>query len=153
MKNINDIIEVDSKTVFIEMLISDFKLIRSNKLSIHESSVVFLGTIFSMLNRKMLFKRNSDLKEFVNNDLLKYLKKDSPYRDYLFFSRHNLIARIQKDIVLNLNYQDISNLSIFLEELLKSKLPKKNTPTNKRKKQIDPIDIISDWNDFIKNNN
>ncbi len=142
----------ESEKAVIQSLLSDFKLVRSNKLSIHESYLLFLGTLFYFFSQKFLFKRNSDLKNFVNNTLLDYLKKDVPYKNYLFSSRYNFISRVQKDIITNLGYQDIVNLSLFLEELITKSFPISKESKKGTNNKISPIDFISEWSHFIRNN-
>lgn len=130
-------------------IINDFKVIKGNKLSIHQSITMFLGTMFVFLSQKILFPKNSDLKSFTNEILVKYLKRDEPFKNYLFSSRYNLIARIQKEVLSNLEYSDIVKICNDLIEYLDSlvtidkKKPKKNI--------ISPLEFISEWSDFIKN--
>lgn len=122
----------------------DLKSILTNKFSISQSKLLFMGIICEIILNKNIFPKNSMLKEFINNNLLKYLKKQEKYRDYLFKSRTLLIATLQKQIYDNLDYNDILLLVKYLCEILPDDSKDNNKKINKNSKN----DII-DWLKFL----
>ena len=120
----------------------DLKSILTNKFSISQSKLLFMGIICEIILNKNIFPKNSMLKEFINNNLLKYLKKQEKYRDYLFKSRTLLIATLQKQIYDNLDYEDILLLVNYLCKILPDDCDKNNKKTNKNNSKKDIIDWL-----------
>ncbi|HBE9816198.1 hypothetical protein ACEI86_10580 [Clostridioides difficile] len=126
---------------------NDIKVIKGNKLSVSQSKLLFIGIMFEIILSKDIFSNNSILKEFVNIKLLKYMKMKEPFREYLFSSRTLLIARIQKEIYTNLNYQDILEIVDFLQEIIVKSETKED---NKKRNKKNPKDNsrINEWMNF-----
>lgn len=97
---------------------NDLKLIKSNKLSISQSKLLFIGIIYEILFNKDLFPKNKDLKEFTNNSLLPLFNKNEPYKDYIFKTRTTLASKIQRYIFLNLDYNNILEIVTQLDKIL-----------------------------------
>lgn len=126
---------------------NDIKVIKGNKLSVSQSKLLFIGIMFEIILSKDIFSNNSILKEFVNIKLLKYMKTKEPFKEYLFSSRTLLIARIQKEIYTNLNYQDILELADFLQEII---VKSETEEDNKKRSKKNPKDNsrINEWMNF-----
>ncbi|BFN04397.1 hypothetical protein [Clostridium tetani] len=74
------------------------KLLDSNKFSLKEKKLLFIGIIFSTICDRVLFKKNNDLKQYINI----YEKKLNlePYKDYLYDCRTSLCSRLAKDFMV-----------------------------------------------------
>lgn len=125
----------------------DLNSILTNKFSISQSKLLFMGIICEIILNKNIFPKNSMLKEFINNNLLKYLKKQEKYRDYLFKSRTLLIATLQKQIYDNLDYNDILLLVKYLCKILPDDCKDNNKKINRNNSKKD----IIDWLEFLSN--
>ena len=123
----------------------DLKIIMSNKLSISQSKLLLMGIIYEIILNKELFPRNSQLKEFINEHLINYLNKEVGFKDYLFKTRTVLAAMIQKEIYINLSYNDVMNL---VEEIYKI-LPDSIESKNKKESRKDTNKAISEWLNFL----
>ncbi|MCC0658304.1 hypothetical protein IC175_17245 [Clostridioides sp. ES-S-0123-01] len=134
----------------LEDIKNDIKIIKGNKLSISQSKLLFIGIMFEIILNKDLFPKNSILKDFVNCKLLSYIKINEPFKEYLFSTRTLLIARIQKEVYINLNYQDILKLVDFLQEFI-VKFDSKEESIKVDKKISKNSSAINEWVDFINN--
>ncbi|MGL9771528.1 hypothetical protein [Enterococcus sp. DIV0996a] len=94
--------------------INSFSTLNSNKFSKDQSISLFFGTLFMLLSDKDIFKKNSDIKLFL--DVV--LKKE--YKDYLFRSRPYLISRVLNDVRKGMSYSELiilsSTISTFLNK-------------------------------------
>lgn len=124
----------------------DIKIITTNKLSTSQSKLLFMGMIYEIILRKDLFPKNSDLKSFVDKIFKKYFVGKEPLRDYLYLSRTILGARIQKEIMLALEYNQIIEIVNEIYEVL---------PIENSKKSVNPKNInnnakLGEWMSFIR---
>lgn len=123
----------------------DIKLITSNKLSTSQSKLLFMGIIYEIILRKDLFPRNSDLKEFVDKLFAKYIYNKEPLRDYLYLSRTLLSSRIQKDILQNLEYNQIIDIVNKIYEVFPIDEPQKSSNTRNSNNSE-----LGEWMNFIR---
>ncbi len=131
----------------VEDIRNDFKIVISNKLSISQSRLLFMGIIYELILRKDIFPRNDDLKGF-NNIFVKKFNNKTPFKEYLYNSRTLLASRLQKNIISELNYTQIIEV---VNEIL-TVLPdykEKQEKVKKTKKNNDTY--VSDWINLIKN--
>lgn len=77
--------------------IEHIRLLNSNKFSMKEKTLLFIGILSTTICDKNLFKRNSELKEYIK--LYENVIKTKPYRDYLFHSRTLLSSRMIRDFM------------------------------------------------------
>lgn len=114
----------------LEQVAKDLEFMLSNRLNIEQSKAFCLGIIFEILNRRDIFPKNIDLKEFVEDVFLEYKDdKEEPYRAYLYASRNLLASRICSTVLRNCTYTDIKNIQnkildkyvVFEKEERKSK--------------------------------
>ena len=124
----------------------DLKIIMSNKLSIFQSKLLFMGIIYEIILSKELFSKNSQLKEFVNGHLVKYLNKGNEFKDYLFKTRTILAATIQKQIYNELDYNNILDVVEELYKILPDRLYEQNKRGNKKNSNY----VVSEWLNFLK---
>ncbi|WP_313757088.1 hypothetical protein [Tissierella sp.] len=132
----------------VEDIRNDFKIVISNKLSISQSRLLFMGIIYELILRKDIFPRNDDLKGFINNIFVKKFNNKTPFKEYLYNSRTLLASRLQKNIISELNYTQIIEV---VNEIL-TVLPdykEKQEKVKKTKKNNDTY--VSDWINLIKN--
>lgn len=122
----------------------DIKIISSNKLSMSQSKLLFMGITFEIILRKDLFPKNSNLKAFINNLYLKYFIDKEPFKEYIYVSRTILGARVQRKIKSDLNYNQI----IQIVNELYNMLPNDDINKNKGNKKNGNKDI-SEWMNFI----
>ncbi|QGG51433.1 hypothetical protein [Lysinibacillus pakistanensis] len=127
----------------LEQLNKDIQLILSNKLNSSQSFLLFLGITLEILLRKDLFKKNSDLQSFIEVLYIPKTKKREPFKEYLYLSRTQLAARLNRIIIEELNYSDIIDISKKLLELL----PSENTTRKGQNTSQD--DAVSEWMNFL----
>lgn len=72
--------------------INDLSLLQKNKYSIKQANRMFYGILFELIQNKLIFKKNEDLKVFTE------FITDIAYKDYLFASRSLLASRVIKDL-------------------------------------------------------
>lgn len=132
----------------LEEINSDLKLIISNKLSIHQSKLLFMGIIYEIILNKELFPKNSDLKEFINKKILKYLNRNEGYKDYVFKTRVGILSKIQKEIYDNLDYDSILEIVNELYSMFPQNPEDKFKKNNKKNITETAID---EWINFLKN--
>lgn len=125
---------------------NDLKIIMSNKLSISQSKLLFMGIIYEIILSKELFPRNSQLEEFINGHLIKYLNKDTEFKEYLFKTRTILAATIQKHIYNNLDYNNILDVVEEIYKILPDRLDEQIKKGNKKNSD----EIISEWLNFLQ---
>lgn len=123
----------------------DIKLITTNKLSMSQSKLLFIGIVFEIILRKDLFPKRNNLQMFIDKIFLRYFKDKEPIRDYVYNSRANLAARIQKNILNDIEYAQIIEI---VKELYKI-LPEDEIKTIKNKKRIDINKELVEWMNFI----
>jgi len=126
----------------------DLKLITSNKLSMSQSKLLFMGITYEIILRKDLFPKNEDLRGFINNVFVENFKEKIPFKDYLYKSRTLLAARVQRKIYSDLEYNKIADMvhelyKIFPDEEIKKIGIKKGNEGNDEE--------LSEWMNFIKN--
>lgn len=124
----------------------DLKIIMSNKLSISQSKLLFMGIIYEIILSRELFPKNLQLKKFVNGHLVKYLNKGNEFKDYLFKTRTILAATIQKHIYNELDYNNILEIVEELYKILPDELYNKNKRDNKKNSN----EAISEWLNFLQ---
>ena len=133
---------------YIEDMNQIFLKIQKGKVNAHESMLLIIGLSFDLIQNRSIFKRNSDLKPFLEEIYEKILHVE-PYRDYLYNSRTLLGSRVAKD-VSNCDFimlqRIISELSIYfkLDEF------DKYTQNNSSEKEHD---YLSEWIKYIRGNN
>lgn len=125
----------------------DLKIIMGNKLSIYQSKLLFMGIMYEIILNKELFPRNSQLDTFINEHLLKYLKRKSKFKGYLFKSRTILAATIQREIYNNLDYNDIINLVDEIYKILPDDMEFKNKKTIKNYNEC----ALNEWLNVLRN--
>lgn len=125
---------------------NDLKIIMSNKLSVSQSKLLFMGIIYEIILSKELFPKNSQLEEFINGHLIKYLKKKTKFKVYLFKTRTILGATIQKHIYNNLDYNDIIDVVEEVYKILPDTLDEQIKKGNKKNSN----EIISEWLNFLQ---
>lgn len=127
-----------------DKILKRLKVVTSNKIDADQSIIYFAGTIYSILLNREIFKRNSDLKNFIYNIFLKPLNYEQ-YKDYVYKSRTLLGARLYRYILENVNYTltlEISNELINFFD--------KNTQKDKKTKFVDN-DIALELSKWLKN--
>ena len=127
----------------VEEIKNDIRIVSSNKLNISQSKLIFMGFLYEIILSKEIFPKNSDLKEFVNNDLKKYLN----IKDYIFKSRSLLAAKIQRKIY-ELDYNDII---ILLDSINSILLNLGETKTNSTKNLSGTDKAIEEWRKYFTN--
>ena len=127
----------------LEQVRKDIQLILSNKLNSNQSLLLFLGITLEILLRKDLFKRNSDLQSFIEAMYIPRTKKREPFKEYLYLSRTQLSARLNRVIIEELDYSDVIAISKKLVEIL----PSENI--NKKPSYKSPNDVVTEWMNFI----
>jgi len=127
----------------LEQVRKDIQLILSNKLNSNQSLLLFLGITLEILLRKDLFKRNSDLQSFLESIYIPRTKKREPFKEYLYLSRTQLSARLNRLIIEELDYSDVIAISKKLVEIL----PSENI--NKKSGYKSPDDAVTEWMNFI----
>lgn len=123
----------------------DIKIITTNKLSTSQSKLLFMGITYEIILRKDLFPKNSDLKAFINKIFMKYFHDKINFRDYLYFSRTLLASRIQKEIQIRLEYNQIIDIVHEIYNILPGDDSKKIVSS----KNISNIEM-EDWMNFIR---
>lgn len=126
----------------------DLKIITSNKLSIYQSKLLLMGSLYEIILNKEIFKRNNDLKKFVNQDLNNYLKLDLYVKDYVFKSRTLLVAKVQRVIYEKAEYKDIVDFIYFLNNAI---FYEKETKIKDKKNSLDEDKVINNWKNYIMN--
>lgn len=126
---------------------NDVKIILSNKLSISQSKLLFMGITYEIILRKDLFPKNSNLKLFINNVYFKQFKNKETFRDYLFASRTILGARLLRKIKNELDYDNIIIIVKSLLQLLPEDSLDKNYGGRFKKNEI------NEWMKFIGERN
>lgn len=126
----------------------DIKIITTNKLSMSQSKLLFMGIVYEIILRKDLFPKKNNLKMFVDKIFLKYFKNQEPIRDYVYSSRTNLAGRIQKVIQNNIEYAQIIEI---VKELYKI-LPEDDIEKVGNKKKVSLNKELIDWMNFIGEN-
>ena len=120
------------------------KVVTGNKLDADQSVIYFSGIIYSIILNREVFKKNSDLKDFVYNIFLKPLH-DEQYKDYLYKSRTLLGSRLSRYILENISYTltvEISNkLIVFFDN---------NDKKDKKEKSIEN-EIANELSKWLKN--
>lgn len=134
----------------VEDIKNDIKIISTNKLSVSQSKLLLMGTIYEILSNKNIFPKKCDLKKFVNNRLSHYFKDNIVFKDYVFNSRTLLASRVQKEIYLNFDYQNLIELvGLINDELLIIKGDKDINKKNINKSSTEKA--ISEWRNYFKN--
>lgn len=132
----------------LEQIKNDIKIITTNKLSVLQSKLLFMGITYEIILRKDLFPQNEDLKKFINNIYIENFEDKIPFRDYLYDSRTMLGARIQKKILSDLSYEQITTMVNKIYNLLPSKDIKK---ISRSKKSENMDKEVVEWMNFIRN--
>lgn len=123
----------------------DIKIITSNKLSISQSKLLFMGIMYEIILRKDLFPRKDTLKLFINNVFMKYFDKKELFKDYLYDSRSLLGARVQKKIQNELNYPEIVEMTRELCEIL----PNDNKEKVRKYTKLKMNEEVGEWLKFL----
>jgi hypothetical protein len=124
----------------------DIKVITTNKLSTSQSKLLFMGIIYEIILRKDLFPKNSDLKSFIDKIFVKRFASKEPLRDYLYFSRTLLAARIQSKIQLDLEYNQI----IEMVNEIYNVLPVEDSKKVFNLKNVNSNTELGNWMNFIR---
>lgn len=132
----------------LEDIKNDIKIIVSNRLSMYQSKLLFMGLIYEIILRKDLFPQNSNLKTFIDKVIIKYLDINEPFRDYLYDSRTLLGSRIQRIILKEVEYSKIIQMVKEIYEIL----PGDEVKNYKNKKSIDINKEVVNWMNFIGEN-
>lgn len=125
----------------------DIKIISSNKLSITQSKLLFIGITYELILRKDLFPKNENLKTFIDNIYVKRFKDQERFKDYLYYARTILASRVQKKIMSDLDYNQILEIVSELYDIL----PEDDINKNRTNKKGSNNDAIIEWMNFIKN--
>ncbi|RDB32002.1 hypothetical protein [Exiguobacterium sp. RIT594] len=97
-----------------------------------ERKAMFIGLVSSTILSKELFKKNEDLKEYT--DIFRD-NNSSSFKDYIFASRTQVIAKVQRFLLETLtddNFDNIINKHVYYIE--KKNIEIKNTKYNENKK-------------------
>lgn len=124
----------------------DIKLITTNRLSSSQSKLLFMGIIYEIILRRDLFANKSDLKLFINEIFGEYLYRDENLKDYLYLSRGRLASKIQKDILFNLEYNQI----IEIVEHIYDVFPDEELKKYKNSRSINTNIELASWMNFIR---
>lgn len=73
------------------------RILDSNKFSIKEKKLLFIGILFNTICDKTIFKKNNDLKQYIK--LYEKILDIESYRDYLYDSRTLLGSRLVRDFI------------------------------------------------------
>ena len=131
----------------IEEIRGNIDIVSSNKLNVFQSRLMFMGFIYEIILSRDIFPKNSDLKEFINQDMPKYLNLPISFKDYVFLSRPLLASRVLNKIH-ELDYKDIINfIDIINEKYLKINDVKKTS--SKTLKTTDTA--IDEWRNYFIN--
>ncbi|KEI87528.1 MULTISPECIES: hypothetical protein [Clostridium] len=138
---------MNNKDRSIEEIKNDIKIVSSNKLSVSQSKMLFIGFVYEIILNKNIFPKNSNLKKFINDELKEYLNRDIGFKDYLFASRTLLAARIQKELYYSLDYKKMIELAELIDnKLLISEEKKYNNKNIKNSEKA-----IEEWRNYFKN--
>jgi len=130
----------------LELIKNDLKIVTTNKLNSSQSKLLLIGIIFEILQRKDLFPRNSDLKNFVQQVFVEPIEGETPFRDYLFLSRTLLGSRVSKIILFKFEYSDVLNTVEKLSKIL----PNQDIEHKHSSKSKTSDDGMNEWINFIR---
>lgn len=117
-------------------------LLDSSKYSMKEKNVLFIGILSTTLLDRDLFKKNIDLKEYVN--IYEKLWGIEPYKDYLYDSRPMLMSRIIRDYSRIDDNMERKKCFLIHNQFMIKKLDIKNTKDIKNNKDKNLlIDMIN----------
>lgn len=139
---------MDDKSRSLVKIKQDLKVVISNKLSIPQSKLLFMGIVYEIILRKDLFPRNENLKEFINNIFVNKFKEKVPFGDYLYKSRTLLAARVLRKIISELEYNQIVKI---VHEIYNIIPDEQDDKFRERKSNIKNDDELSEWMHFIRN--
>ena len=94
----------------IKDIINDLLFIISNKLSLMQSKLLFMGITYEIVLRKDLFPRNKDLKDFIEEVYIKRFSNKKTFKDYLYRSRTLLSSSLLRKIYLELDYSEVTEI-------------------------------------------
>lgn len=124
---------------------ADLDFITSNKLSLTQSKLLFMGITYEIILRKDLFPQNEKLKPFIEEVYVVRFADKEPFKDYLYDSRTLLSSRIQRKIFSDLSYADIIEITNIINNILQKNLTKENNKRNKNKKIKTNDDYAIEW--------
>ena len=127
----------------IKDIINDLLFIISNKLSLMQSKLLFMGITYEIVLRKDLFPRNKDLKDFIEEVYIKRFSNKKTFKDYLYRSRTLLSSSLLRKIYLELDYSEVTEIINELIEIIQGNtIEDKSSKSNKSK---DMNDYITEW--------
>lgn len=128
----------------IEELRQDFQLVSSNRFSSYQSKIFFIGVTIDLLLNTEIFKKNIELKPFVEKYYISNIIEEDFFKEYLYDSRTLLVARLSRLIFEKMNYPVIANISndilAFLPESHNKKKKGKSDDLNKG---------MDEWLDYL----
>ncbi|WP_039652372.1 hypothetical protein [Clostridium tyrobutyricum] len=124
----------------------DMKIITTNKLNMSQSKLLFMGIIYEIVLRRDLFPMNCDLKAFINKIFIKRFNDKIPFKEYLYSSRTLLASRLQKNIYLDLQYNQIIEIVQEIYNIFPVDKPKKSVNS----KNINANLELTQWMNFIR---
>jgi hypothetical protein len=127
----------------LESIKLDMKIISSSKLNSSQSKLLLIGIIYEIIQRKDLFPKNIDLKNFVQVVFVEPTGSNQ-FRDYLFLSRTLLGSRVCNIIMQKFEYSNVLKTVEKLNEIL----PGNKENYNNHIKNND--DSMNDWINFLR---
>lgn len=128
----------------LEAIKNDLSIIKSNRLSLSQSKLLFMGVLYEILLRTDVFPKNSDLKSFIEDILNGYTKNNGIFREYIYRSRTLLASRILRDIFDELEYTQIIDITYKIEKIFESSIE-----TKKNTSKVKNNDSVKEWMQFL----
>lgn len=119
-------------------------MVASNKFNPYQSKIFFVGASIDLLLNTQIFKRNIDLKPFIEKHFISNVENQKNFGDYLYLSRTALAARLSRLIFEKMNYTTIiKTCKSILDEF----------PQDQKKKSQGTKNILEEstdeWMDYI----
>lgn len=124
--------------------IKELSNLNSNKYSKNQTINLFFGLMFYLISDKEIFKKNIDIKIFLDEVL------DRQYKEYLFRSRPYLISRVLNDIKKERKFLEILKIVDLVIKYLNTNSDVIEKEKKKNEKKIE--NNIVDWFNQVKNN-
>ena len=129
----------------------DLEFLTSNKFSLMQSKLLFMGITYEIILSKDFFPRNENLKPFIEEVYVPKFADKKTFKDYLYDSRTLLSSRVQRKIFSDLSYADIIEITNDIIDILDKNLGKvgKNNENKGSKHRIDD-DYATEWMKSIR---
>lgn len=127
----------------LQEVIDDFDMIFSNKLSLEQARNMTIGLVFELVQRRDIFKKNEDLRGFIDATIIPFSIEKESFKDYLFNSRTLIGSRISKILLIEFEYSDL----IKVAEMIIAAYKDQKLKSKKSNSNID--DEIIKWMNFL----